>query len=201
MKYSYIKIQPEVKAIVKKACYSKQNIFKSTIWQYHIMPVVEHSMRLGRKLKADLEILELAALLHDYASTIGRGKYYREHHSQSAKMAVKILKRLNYPAARIERVKECIISHRGSVKIKPKTLEAKILASADAMSHITELADMLYLAYNVHNLETSAGAKWLKNKLKRSWGKIMPAGKKIVSNGYKLFMKILDNTIKKSRDL
>lgn len=195
--YNYKKIRDEVKKIVKAACYSPSNKYKETAWSHHILPVVKHSLTLGKKLKADLEILELSAYLHDYAS-IYNFDYASEHHIYSAKLGGEILNNLKFPEDKIKRVKQCILSHRGSKPRDKKFLEDKILASADAMSHFTELADMMYLTYGVHKYHTVEGAIWLKAKLLRSWEKIIPAGRKIVSNEYKIAIKILDIAINKN---
>lgn len=197
MDFSYQEIRKEVYQIVKKAAYSPRNVFSHTVWDFHIIPIVEHSMILGKKLKADLEILELAALLHDYACFIDR-KHYETHHKIGAALAKKFLAKKNYPKEKIERVENCILNHRGSMRNVKKTIEEKILASADAMSHITEPADMFFLAYNVHGYKTLEGARWLKGKINRSWNKIMPEGKKLVKKDYELIMKILNETISRN---
>lgn len=193
--YNYQKIKSQSYKIVKKACYSPKNKFKESAWACHILSVIKHSLKLGKKFKADLEVLELAALFHDYAGIVNYD-LQKEHHIESAKMAEKILSKLKLPLDKIEHIKECIISHRGSVKLNKKSIEAKILASADAMSHITELADMFFLTFNIHGFKVCEGAKWLKAKLIRSWNKIMPQGKKLVREDYKIAMKILDKAIK-----
>lgn len=190
-KYNYNKIRNKVIKIVKNASYSKNNKFTSTVWNYHILPVVEHSLALGKKFNADLEVLELSALLHDYAGVLNF-KLYKDHHLHGARLAENILQKLNLPKEKIIHVKECIISHRGRVKIGKKTIEAKILASADAMAHISELADMFYLTYGIHKYETSEGAEWLKGKLQRSWDKIMPEGRIIVKDIYETSLNILN---------
>jgi uncharacterized protein len=193
--YNYRKIRAEVIKEVKSVCQSRKNDFGSRTWEYHILPVVEHSLKLGRNLKADLEVLELAALLHDYANLVDSKKYNNQHHKYGAIFAREILENLKLPKDKISHVVDCISSHRGSVKVKAKTLEAKILKSADAMSHITELADMFFLTYGVHKFGSLEGARWLKDKLKRSWNKTMPEGKKIVKNDYLVAIRILDKTI------
>jgi len=198
-KYNYNKIRNRVKKIVKNACYSKENKFKDSLWDYHILPVIKYSLILGKKFKADLEVLELAALLHDYAAIIKNGKLYKKHHLQGAKLAEEILVSLNYPQDKIKCIKDCIKSHRGSIVINKKNIEAKILASADAMSHITELVDMFYLTYGVHKYKTFEGAKWLKKKLKRSWDKIIPSGRKIVKADYEVAIKILNKILSKNK--
>lgn len=198
MKYSYNKIKKSVYEIVREAAYSENNEFTYTVWNYHILPVAEHALNLGKKLKADLEILELASLLHDYAG-LKHYKYYKKHHIYGAKFAGEILKDLAYPKQKILQVQECILCHRGSVPLAKRTIEAKILASADAMAHITEIADIFFLAYGVHGLETYEGCQWIKRKLSRSWEKIMPKGKEIVEDDYQLFIRIINKAIKKGQ--
>jgi HD superfamily phosphodiesterase len=196
IKYDYKKIRKEVVRIVKKACESRKNYFGGRTWECHIVPVVNHSLKLGKILKANLEVLELAALLHDYANLVDKKRYSSQHHKYGAIFAKEILTSLQLPEDKINHIADCIYSHRGSVKIKAKTLEAKILKSADAMSHITELADMFSLTYGIHRFDSLTGAKWLKAKLKRSWSKTMPEGKKLVKEDYETAIKILDHAIK-----
>jgi uncharacterized protein len=191
---NYDKKIRRIRKIAKEACYSSNNGFTETAWDYHILPVVRHSLALGKKLKADLSVLEVASLLHDHAG-ITDIKLYPKHHIHGAKMAEKILKEHNWPGEKIESVMHCILTHRGSIKLKHKTLESKILASADAMSHITEPADMFYLVYGVHKYKTRGGARWLKKKLERSWKKIMPEGKKIIEKDYDTIMNILNKAL------
>jgi len=194
MKYNYKKIRDEVAAKVKRACYSPDNYCTETVWPFHILPVAEHCLKLGKKLKADLEVLELAALLHDLAAVTDK-KYAEDHHIHGAKMAEKILSELGMPEEKIINIKNCVLNHRGSKPGRRESLEEKILASADAMSHITELADMMYLTYGVHKFKTEPGAAWLKSKLERGWKKIMPQGRQMIRKDYKTAMIILDQVI------
>lgn len=196
MKYNYKKVREQIIKKVKDTCYRQKNYFGGRTWELHIQPVTEYSILLGKKLGADLEILELSALLHDYANLLDTKKYDAQHHKYGADFAKKILQNL-LPEEKIKHIADCIFSHRGSTKIKAKTLEARILKSADAMSHITELADMFYLTYGIRGFDSLEGAKWLKAKLKRSWNKTMLEGKNIVREKYIIANKILDNTINK----
>jgi len=197
-KGDYKEIKDEIYKIVKDACFSPKNQFTYTVWDYHIVPVVEHGLVLGEKLNADLEILELSALLHDYASLVDF-ELYEQHHLHGAELAEKILKKFQFSQNKIDHIKECIISHRGSVRLDMKTIEAKILASADAMSHITELADMFYLTFGIHKYKTPEGSQWLKGKIERSWDKIMPEGKELIQDDYNLALKIINKAINKQK--
>lgn len=193
--YNYSEVKNKIEKFVKEACFAPENKFKSTVWEFHVLPVVEHAMDLGKKLGADLEVLELAALLHDYAGILDFD-LYPEHHIHGSQKAREILLDL-LPQEKIDHIADCILSHRGSIQNGHKTIESKILASADAMSHITELADMMFLTYGVHKYETKEGAIWLRAKLERSWEKIMPEGRDIVKDEYMIAIKILNKAIKK----
>ncbi|OIO08474.1 hypothetical protein CO115_00950 [Candidatus Falkowbacteria bacterium CG_4_9_14_3_um_filter_36_9] len=198
MTYNYNKIRNKVRDLVKKACYANKNIYTHTVWPYHIIPVVGHSLFLAKKLGADKEAVELAAYLHDYSSLLDHNTA-KDHHNHSSLLARKILTGLKYPEEKIKEVVYCIYTHRGSIKLKRETLEAKIVASADAMSHISDLADMFYLTFGVHKYQTRKGVAWLKKKINQSWQKIMPAGREIIKDDYKIAMQIIKKAEKRSK--
>jgi len=182
--------------MVKEANDSPRNKYGDTVWKYHLELVVRYALAMATKLKADTNVVILAAYLHDYASLLNI-KNATKHHAEGAKIAGQILKKLGLPPEKIKAVKDCIFSHRGSVRIKKRTLEAKIIASADAMSHFYYIPDMFYLAYGVHKLKTEEGAVWLKAKLQRSWDKIvLPVGREIIKKDRKLFLEVLDQILK-----
>lgn len=91
----------------------------------HVLRVKNLCMKIGEKERANLEVLELASLLHD----IGIYKGRENHEKTSADMAREILK--DYDEEKKEKIIHCIESHRFSKGLKSKTLEAKILQDAD----------------------------------------------------------------------
>ncbi|MCK9186869.1 HD domain-containing protein [Candidatus Gracilibacteria bacterium] len=101
----------------------------------HVDRVYNLCLMLAKGQKVDLQVLEIAALLHD----IGREAEHNDktgkidHAKVGAQMAEKILKDLGVDDEKIECVKECILSHRFRGKILPKSLEAKILFDADKL--------------------------------------------------------------------
>lgn len=169
--------------MVEEQCKSDTNIFGYEGWTDHITVVVKYSKLLAKELNADSEIVEIAALLHDYASVLDK-ELYSEHHIHGAIEAEKILLTYNYPKDKIERVKECIIEHRGSVVLEKTSRESICVASADAMFHIDNMPALLHLAYCNKGMETSEGAKWVRNKIERSWNKLCPEAKKIMKEKY-----------------
>ena len=50
---------------VEEKCKSENNIFGYGIWTHHILSVVKYSKMLAEKIGADVEVVEIAALLHD----------------------------------------------------------------------------------------------------------------------------------------
>jgi len=128
-------IVEKVKCYVKKECGKPEACFRGA-YENHFVPVVKYALQLAEKQKADKEVVEIAAWLHDIGSIKG---YYENHHIVSAKIAEQLLKNLNYPRNKIEQVKHCILAHRARFPMKKETKEAQILADADAMSHFDDI--------------------------------------------------------------
>ena len=115
-------------------------------WKYHLSLVVKYYKQLARFEKADEEIVELAAFLHD----IGRIKFDDENHEiTGAFEAEKILQELNYPKGVIEEVKHCVKTHRGNYPINSKA--AEIIRDADAISHFDIIPVLVQIGLRKHN--------------------------------------------------
>lgn len=175
-----------------RTCKKDSNIYGYSAWSHHIESVVKFALILADKLEADKEILEIAALLHDIGSVTNKD-WYEEHHIHGARIAQEILEKYSYPEEKIKSVKECIIAHRGSRDIKRLSLEAQILASADAMSHFENVDSLMHLAYAVHKLEVDEGREFVLGKLARSWKKLMPEAKDILYDKYEAIKKTFTN--------
>ena len=99
------KITDQISNTVENACKQKESILGRSVWTHHIIFVVKYSKELAKKLNADIQVVEIAALLHDYAG-IKDEKLWPDHHIHGAKEAEKILKEFNYPPEKIKMVKE-----------------------------------------------------------------------------------------------
>ena len=84
---------------------------------------------MEKGIEVDLEVLELAALLHD----IGRNISEERHAIVSAEIARQILNSLGYSKDKIEKVVKAILAHSYSARIKPETIEGAILSDADKL--------------------------------------------------------------------
>jgi HD superfamily phosphodiesterase len=175
--------------MVEDACKKETNHFGYGIWKYHIVNVVRFSKELAVRTGADIEVVEIAALLHDYASIKDFSKY-EDHHIYGALEAETLLKTLGYPDDKIQHVKTCIYCHRGSVLIEKPTKESICVSDADAMSHFAAIPSLYYLAFTKYGMGVDEANAWLSAKLERSWQKLSPEAKDIVRDQYEAFKKL-----------
>lgn len=103
----------------------------------HVERVRNLAMHIGKKEKADLFVLELAAFLHDIGrkeEMTGKGKIC--HAEKGAEIAREILEKYGVEEKQIENIIHCIETHRWRKNMKPETLEAKIIFDADKLDSI-----------------------------------------------------------------
>jgi len=180
----------QVTRIVEQACASEDNVFGYGIWTHHITLVVQNGLLLAERLGGDPEIVELAALLHDYAGIRNR-EWAEEHHLHGQVEAGRILGELGYPENRIRAIQHCIATHRGSVREEWQSVEAECVANADAMTHLQRIPSLLYLAFVEHGMSVDEGVLWLRAKLARSWAKLSPVVQEIMQPTYDAALAVL----------
>ncbi len=167
---------------IRRLCMGDLNKYSTAFGHFKL--VAHYSELLTDKLDADKEIVMPSAWLHDMGSIIGS---YKDHHIVGAEMAEGVLQSLDYPIDKIEQIKHCIYAHRGSKDIPRETIEAKIIASADAMSHFADISGLFHLVFIVNGeTDHDKGKEFVKNKLKRSFDKIeFKEGYEIIMNKIK----------------
>ena len=158
----------------------------------HIKYVVKNSIELAKKYEADVEIVELGALLHDIAmpSEIGPRE---EHNIYGVKITDELLTKLDYPQDRKERVKECVLRHRGSKDLPRNTIEEQCVADADVMAHFDCIPSLFHLAFgkNEMGLSIEDGTEFVKKKLERDYNKLSSKAKEILKERYENIIKVL----------
>ena len=104
----------------------------------HVMRVYNLAIKLAENKEVDLDVIKIAALLHDIGGAKERkdssGK--TDHAVESAKLAKPFLGKLGLSKDRIEHILNCIVSHRYRSEQKPKTLEAKIVFDANKLETV-----------------------------------------------------------------
>jgi len=98
----------------------------------HVMRVCDTCDRLGEEENANLQVLRIAALLHDVAISqeVERGA---DHAIESSLLAKKLLESYNFPKDKIAQIVYAIRVHRFGSGIVPHSIEAKILQDADRL--------------------------------------------------------------------
>ncbi len=168
---------------VKQRCMSLSNAYGIGAWDHHIKIVYELAKKYAVEYGADLEIVSLAALLHDIASVTDVG-FTEEHHIIGADIAEGLLLEQNYPIEKIELVKKCILNHRGSVLMDKTTPEEICIADSDAMAHFYSIPSLLSMVYREKGLSIDEGSKFVLDKLDRSYNKMSEKGKTLVKKRY-----------------
>jgi len=175
----------EIKSMILELCKDKE-----WDWKAHVESVVKYSKILAKKLNADEEVCELSAWLHDIIK-IRDGK--RDlHHVNGSEEAVKILEKYNYPQEKIQQVKHCIITHSSDENYIPESIEAKIVASADALSHFDNLLALAHYAFVLKKESVNQCRETLLKKYEKSWKKLLiPEAKEIAKPKFEAIKLIL----------
>jgi uncharacterized protein len=103
----------------------------------HTERVFNLCMTIGRSENADLQVLEIAAYLHD----VGRSDEDRSegmvcHAERGAQMAAALLAAYPVPEHQKKNIVHCIRTHRFRGESRPETLEAKVLFDSDKIDSI-----------------------------------------------------------------
>jgi len=125
-----------IEKIKKEAKSYFSNARGSHDWD-HTERVYNLCIQIGKKENADIEILKLAAILHD----IGREEEDRLngkicHAERGAILAREILKKYNVEENKIAKITHCIETHRFRGDKTPQSKEAKVLFDADKLELI-----------------------------------------------------------------
>jgi HD superfamily phosphodiesterase len=101
-------------------------------WDEHIAVVEKIALKiLETQSQANRDIVLLSVWFHDLGRVYGHDK---DHDSWGAKFAKKYLSDKSFDQEIVDGVYHTCLSHRVTA-VNPESIEAKILATADAMSH------------------------------------------------------------------
>lgn len=155
-------------------------------YEFHFTPMVKYAEKLADELGADKEIIAIAGWLHDIGALIDGRK---NHHITGAKIAEEKLRELNYPEDKIERVKKCILNHRGSINNNRDSMEEKIIAEADVMSNFDNIAGIFNAAIVYEKLNQGEAKDAVKKKLQNKYKQLtFEKSKQLIKPKYEVAM-------------
>lgn len=106
------------------------------LWKNHVPVVVKNAHQIALRVGANAELAEAAAWLHDVADAV-MSRLSDDHEAQSLNLARQIMHEVGYSGDEIATVADdalplhsCYDGHR------PRSLEGKALATADALAHL-----------------------------------------------------------------
>ena len=184
-----MKIIEEVRKFVEEESKKPNAKYGYEPYEFHLVPMRNYAVRLAEKLGADIEIVEIAAWLHDIGSIVsGR----ENHHITGAEIAERRLKEFSYPLEKIERVRSCILNHRGSVNNHRTTLEEQIISDADTISNFDNISGLFKAAFVYEGLSQGGAKISVREKLQRKWNQLcLEESKIIIKSKYEAAMLLL----------
>ncbi len=161
-------------------------------WSGHVALVEKFAQQLLEKYpEANSEVVLLSVWFHD----IGRAyDHHQDHESWGAKFAQDYLTKENFPQEVIDQVYHSCSTHKVQNN-QPQTLEAKILATADALSHFDQGSYLrIWLAWGRQMDDYDKMRAKLKEKLERDFSEkiFFPEIKEAVCPQYEAWIKILE---------
>ena len=158
-------------------------------WNEHIKYVYKEAVLLAKKYNAELEIVQLGALLHDIASIKMVGTR-ADHHINGKIIAEEILTRYEYPREKMERVLGCVYNHRSSKNAT--NIEEQCVADADVLAHFDNIPMIFSIAYKQEDNKNLANLKeWLKKYFKKDFDDLSDLTKKEFKERYKLICQVV----------
>ncbi len=106
------------------------------LFENHIVVVAENARQLASRFGGNSDLAEAASLLHDIADAI-MARENPLHEEQSKLIAREYLRESHFSAEEIQIIVDDAIQFHGCRNGEfPKTLDGKIMATADALAHI-----------------------------------------------------------------
>ncbi len=160
-------IVERIRKFVEEECKKPTSKYGYEPYSHHFVPMYNYANILGRRLNADLEIIELAAWLHDIGSIIvGR----ENHHITGAKIAEEKLNEFGFcDEGKIERIKNCILNHRWSINNGVHSIEEQIIVEADTLSNFNNISGIFKAAFIYENLDQQAAKEAIRKKLQNKF--------------------------------
>lgn len=182
-------ITKKVEKIIVELINKKQP--SSKMWMSHITKTVKYSKILATKLNADKETCEIAAWLHDISKLEDKKD---KHHITGSKRAREILQELEYDEEKIKIIESSILTHSSDKNYEPKTLEQKILASADALAFFEDFLIFVHGLIHIKKIPETKAKKIIADKVKIGWEKVcsLPEAKKLAEPRYQAIITLLD---------
>jgi HD superfamily phosphodiesterase len=139
-----------------------KHVYPAHMFRNHILPAVDIAGEFADTLDANKRNTQIAAYLHD----IGRVPH-PFHAAVGNYVSRVVLRWCGCPKKDIDEICYCIRVHEGKKGFN--TIEAEIVANADAVSQFENFLYMFSLYYSTHGKDIDKTKRWLKDKYQRDY--------------------------------
>lgn len=162
----------KVYELVERAYLDCIEPFGQWVWKNHVPIVVARTEELAKIHGANEDLAVAGALLHDF----GDAFIYRHaeaHEEISMQKATEVLKEADYSEIEISRIlNEVIKPHSCRNGHLPESLEGKVMATADALAHLTTDFYVQFTWLHIPENKTyDEFLEWVTEKLDRDFHK------------------------------
>ena len=141
-------------------------------WDNHVKCVVEISKKLAEEINADLEIVEISAILHDVAKVLEL-REDESHNLVGSEIAEEFLLKEGYDIEKIKKVKKCILYHGGDLDKNIKlSKEEWCVRNADIISMFKNITIFYFIALNEYKLNYSDCRKCVREMVYSKYNRI-----------------------------
>lgn len=140
------------------------------IYENHVLVVAESAKKLAERFGANKELSEAAGLLHDVADAVMK-RNNKRHEEESKNIARKLLRESDFTENEIQTIiEDAIAFHSCRDNNLPKTLEGKILATADALAHLkTDFYKFALKTYRQDGKSDEEIKTWVLDRIERDY--------------------------------
>jgi uncharacterized protein len=168
--------------------YKNSSEYNYDFWNEHIKYVYEEAVKLANKYSANIEIVELGALLHDIALIKKVGTKV-DHHINGAKLGKEILEKYNCSQDIKEKVIGCIYNHRSSKNAT--NLEEQCVCDADILAHFDNITMMYSVAFKNPNTTLNDVREHMKKSFEKDFNDLSEETKKDFTERYNMINKVI----------
>lgn len=145
--------------------------FGYNYWDSHVKFVVDIAKNLALKNGANVEIVEISAILHNIAKVLKEDED-ESHNIVGARIAEDLLIKMSYDKDSIELVKKCILHHGGDLDNVCLSKEEWCVRNADILSMFNNITVFFFISFNELKLSYVDGRNLVKEMIFNKYNRL-----------------------------
>ena len=175
---------------VREACQRRENVFGPSFFDQHLVVVAQCAASLAVRLGAEVEVVSLAAYLHDLSAVYDPATML-DHAQVSADLATRMLSGKGCAQSLVGSVARSIAAHSEPIPIGSASPEEICISNADAAARVLRPAYWMYFVFEIRKYDFEAGRQWLRALIERQWRKLIEPARELVGERYAATLRLL----------